>query len=105
MLLSVIVKFEPYLFLHCEKNENKQKSGRVWPFFTCINRATQAGIRYTMLIPGTSDYQISKLSNDGPAQYLDLTLKSKSKKCPEQEEPKQLLSPLAVDLIPKHLDK
>ena len=87
MLLSVIVKFEPYLFLHCEKNENKQKSGRVWPFFTCINRATQAGIRYTMLIPGTSDYQISKFSNDGPAQYLDLTLKKNQRSVQNKKNP------------------
>ena len=86
-----------------KRTKINKKVAEFGPYFTCINRATQVGIRYTMLIPGTSDYQISKLSNDGPAQYLDLTLKSKSKKCPEQEEPKQLLSPLAVDLI--HLDK
>ena len=33
LLLSSIVKFVLYLSLHCEKNENKQKRGRVWPIF------------------------------------------------------------------------
>ena len=34
-ILSFIVKF--VLYLSCEKNENKQKYGRVWPFKNIFN--------------------------------------------------------------------